>query len=43
MNIEELIKINERLIYSIATKFPSTPKEDLFQAGVIGIIKAYNN
>lgn len=43
MNIEELISINERLIYSIATKFPNTPKEDLFQAGVIGIIKAYNN
>lgn len=43
MNIEELIKINERLIYSIGTKFPNTPKEDLFQAGVIGIIKAYNN
>lgn len=43
MDIEELISINERLIYSIATKFPNTPKEDLFQAGVIGIIKAYNN
>lgn len=42
MNIEELININKGLIYSIATKFPNTPEEDLFQAGVVGIIKAYN-
>ena len=42
-NIEELIKINEKLIYSIASRFNNIPKEDLFQAGVIGLIKAYNN
>jgi len=41
--IEQIIKVHEKLIYKIATKFYDTPKEDLYQAGVIGIIKAYNN
>ena len=41
--LDELIKINEGLIYKIASKFKNIPKEDLYQAGVVGIIKAYNN
>ena len=43
MNIEQVISINEKLIYKIATKFYDVPKEDLYQAGVIGVIKAYKN
>ncbi|HAB67209.1 MAG TPA: hypothetical protein DCE23_07570 [Firmicutes bacterium] len=41
--LEQIIKLHEKLIYHIASKFYDTPKEDLYQAGVIGIIKAYNN
>ena len=41
--LEQIIKLNEKLIYKIATKFHNTSKEDLYQAGVIGIIKAYRN
>lgn len=43
MELEQVIKLNERLIYKIANKFNSLPIEDLYQAGVIGLIKAYNN
>lgn len=43
MELETLIKLHEKLIYKIASKFYDAPKEDLYQAGVIGIIKAYNN
>ena len=43
MNLEQIITINEKLIYKIATNFFDVPKEDLYQAGVIGIIKAYKN
>ncbi len=41
--LETIIKLHEKLIYKIATKFHDAPKEDLYQAGVVGIIKAYNN
>lgn len=41
--LETIIQLHERLIYKIATKFYDVPQEDLYQAGVIGIIKAYNN
>lgn len=43
MDLETIIKLHEKLIYKIASKFYEAPKEDLYQAGVIGIIKAYNN
>lgn len=43
MELETIISINEKLIYKIAKRFYDVPKEDLYQAGVIGIIKAYNN
>jgi len=42
-NLESIIAVHEKLVYKIATKFYDVPKEDLYQAGVIGIIKAYNN
>lgn len=41
--LESIIVLHEKLIYKIATKFHDIPTEDLYQAGVIGIIKAYNN
>ena len=41
---DELIDKNKHLIYSIAIKFRKVCElEDAFQAGVIGLIKAYNN
>lgn len=43
MDLEQIININEKLIYKISAKFFEVPKEDLYQAGVIGIIKAYKN
>lgn len=43
-NVETIIDENKNLIYSIANYFKEYKnKEDLFQVGVIGIIKAYNN
>lgn len=41
--LEQIITLHEKLIYKIASKFHEVSKEDLYQAGVIGIIKAYNN
>ncbi len=41
MTEEKIILDNERLIYSIANSFNYNSKDDLFQAGCLGIIKAY--
>ena len=41
--LEQIIKMHEKLIYKIAGKFHEIPIQDLFQAGIIGVIKAYNN
>lgn len=42
--ITKLITDNQRLIYSIASKFSKyKDKEDLFQVGCIGMIEAYKN
>ena len=41
--LEQIIQLHEKLIYKIARKFHNVPIEDLFQAGVIGIIKKYKN
>ena len=41
--LKELILDNRNLIYSIIHKFRSKDVEDLFQVGVIGLIKAYKN
>ena len=43
MKKEELIKQNEKLIWKIANSFYGVDLEDLFQAGVLGILKAYKN
>lgn len=43
-SIEELIIKNKNLIYDIVSNYPSyKSKEDLFQAGCMGMIEAYNN
>lgn len=43
-DLEKLIKDNQNLIYSIAHNFNGYPnKDDLFQAGVLGLIDAYNH
>ncbi|MEG0021924.1 MAG: sigma-70 family RNA polymerase sigma factor [Bacilli bacterium] len=43
-NIENLIMENRKLIYSITNYFEGYKnKEDLFQAGVLGMISAYKN
>lgn len=41
--LRELIQQNENLIYSIIHRFRSKDYDDLYQAGCIGLIKAYNN
>ncbi len=44
VNIEEtIVKENAGLIWSIAKKFYGVNKNDLYQAGVLGIIKAYRH
>lgn len=40
---EEVTKENERLIYGLANQFYGIEKEDLIQAGYLGLTKAYNN
>lgn len=43
-DINEIIEQNSRLIYSVVKLFGnSTNKEDLYQAGVLGMLKAYRN
>lgn len=43
-NLEELIKENSNLIYSICSKYSKYMDiEDLYQVGVIGLINAYNH
>lgn len=43
MDIDSLIQINKNLIYKIASKFYGVEKDDLYQAGILGLIKAYKN
>ncbi|MBE6148495.1 MAG: sigma-70 family RNA polymerase sigma factor [Firmicutes bacterium] len=43
MTIEEIIRGNTNLIYKIASKFYGAESDDLFQAGVLGLLKAYRN
>lgn len=43
-DVEKIIMENKNLIYKVASKYSNYyPVEDLFQVGVIGIIKAYEN
>ena len=41
--LEGIVKSNVGLIWEIAKKFYGIEKSDLYQAGVLGVIKAYNN
>ena len=41
--IEDIIKSNEKMIYKLTNKFYGVDKEDLFQAGVLGLLKALKN
>ena len=41
--LEELIKSSAGLIWTLAKKFYGIDKNDLYQAGVLGVIKAYQN
>lgn len=46
VDYEQIIKDNELLIWKIATHFYGVDKHDLYQAGVVGLLKAlkkYNN
>ena len=43
MKIEQLIEANQKLIYKIASSFYNVDMEDLYQAGVLGLLKAYKN
>ena len=43
MNKEKILKDNEKLIWKIASYFYGVDKNDLFQAGVVGLFKALNN
>ena len=44
MNLNEIIINNKNLVYSIASYFSGyKSKEDLYQAGFLGLIKAYKN
>ena len=41
--LEELIKSSIGLIWAVAKRFYGVDKNDLYQAGVLGVIKAYQN
>ena len=43
MNYEKILKDNERMIWKIAGNFYNVDKNDLFQAGVVGLLKALKN
>ena len=43
MTTLEIINLNTNLIYKIANKFYNKDIEDLYQVGVVGVLKAYNN
>ena len=43
MTIEDIIRGNTNLIYKIASKFYGAETDDLYQAGVLGLLKAYKN
>ena len=43
MDYERIIAENEKLIWKIASHFYGVDKNDLFQAGVVGLLKALKN
>ena len=40
MNYEKVVKDNEKMIWKIASHFYGVDKNDLFQAGIVGLLKA---
>ena len=40
MNYEQILKDNEKMIWKIASHFYGIDKNDLYQAGVVGLLKA---
>lgn len=43
MNYEKVVKDNEKMIWKIASHFYGVDTEDLFQAGIVGLLKALQN
>lgn len=43
MTINDVVNANKGLIYKIAGNFYNVDRDDLFQAGVLGVMKAYKN
>ena len=43
MNYEKIVKDNEKMIWKIASHFYGVDKDDLFQAGIVGLLKALKN
>lgn len=43
MTTNDIVKANTGLIYTIANQFYGVDKEDLFQAGALAVINAYQN
>lgn len=43
MNNEKILKDNEKMIWKIASHFYGVDKNDLYQAGVVGLFKALKN
>ena len=44
LDLNNLIKENSNLVYSVCSKYYNyAEKEDLYQAGMVGLINAYNN
>ncbi len=43
METADIVKLNEWLIFKIAKNFYGVDSEDLYQAGALGIVKAYQN
>ena len=43
MQTEDIVKLNEWLIWKVAKNFYNVDLEDLYQAGALGIMKAYKN
>lgn len=43
MTITDIVEANKGLIYKIASQFYNVEIDDLYQAGVLGVMKAYRN
>ena len=43
MNYEKILNDNEKMIWKIASHFYNIDKNDLYQAGVVGLLKALKN